>query len=140
VLIARNKDKLNKVADEMKKINPSIQTKVVTADFGNSTNLALFDEIYAQIKDLDISILVNNVGTDILSKFHEHTDENLKTILTLNVFPIVFLCKKLITKMRTRKQRSGIINVSSVASIVPMPFFGTYGATKAFDDFFSRSL
>ena len=38
------------------------------------------------------------------------------------------------------KNRSIIINLSSQAALMPMPFFKNYSATKVFDDFFSKGL
>ena len=54
VLIARNKEKLEKVAQELNVLNKDILTKIVIADFENSTKEGFFDEIYSQIESLDI--------------------------------------------------------------------------------------
>lgn len=61
-------------------------------------------------------------------------------MLTINIFPVVFLTKKVLPIMKARKQRSAIINLSSIAGRIPLPFHQTYSATKAFDDHFTQSL
>lgn len=50
------------------------------------------------------------------------------------------LLRHIMPKMMQRGCRSGVINISSIAGIFYQPFNSVYSATKAFDDFFSRSL
>ena len=38
------------------------------------------------------------------------------------------------------KRRSAIINVSSIAGTIPMPYYNIYSATKSYVDILSRSL
>jgi hypothetical protein len=47
ILIARNKTKLDGVATELTKLNSKVQTRVVVADFNNSTDLKFYEEIYS---------------------------------------------------------------------------------------------
>ena len=42
--------------------------------------------------------------------------------------------------MRERKNKSGILNVSSGAAIVPLAYYSTYSGTKALVDEFTRSI
>jgi len=42
--------------------------------------------------------------------------------------------------MIRRNNKSGIINLSSISSEGPLPYFQLYAATKAFDDFLSLGL
>jgi 17beta-estradiol 17-dehydrogenase / very-long-chain 3-oxoacyl-CoA reductase len=44
-LVSRSIDKLKKVEDNIKKINPNIQTKVVTADFKKGFELSFYDKL-----------------------------------------------------------------------------------------------
>ena len=53
---------------------------------------------------------------------------------------MVFMSNYAIPWMLKRKYRSAIINVSSIAGEHAIPYISTYSATKAFNDFFSRSL
>jgi 17beta-estradiol 17-dehydrogenase / very-long-chain 3-oxoacyl-CoA reductase len=140
VLIARNKAKLEKVASEISQLNKSIAVRFVVADFNKSAEPGFFDEIYEQIKELNVSILINNVGVDLIDYFHQADETFMRNLLSINVFPTVLLTRKLINHFRSRQDRSAVINVSSTASVTPMPYIGTYGATKIFEDHFSRSL
>ena len=65
ILMARSKDKTEAVAKEVRDTH-SVQTKVIIFDFGklNTTDeIVKFNALVEQnIADLDVSILVNNVG------------------------------------------------------------------------------
>ena len=140
VLVARNLQKLNKVATELRQLNSNIKTQIVVADFSNSADLNLFDSIVEQIKDLDISILINNVGVYPIYRFGEMSEQDVKDTVIVNTLPQVMLTHKLIKRLSSRKNRSAIINVSSMMANTPMPYFPIYCATKVFNDYFSRSL
>lgn len=61
VLVARDVNKLNKTAEEVKKINPDVETLVVSADIADRGNIhELFDQVNAKYGHADI--LVNNAG------------------------------------------------------------------------------
>lgn len=42
--------------------------------------------------------------------------------------------------MRSRKYKSGIINLSSVTTVIPMAGFAMYAGTKSFNDYFSKAI
>ena len=47
------------------------------ADFNNSNEPDFFNNIFDQVSDLDISILINNVGIDVLKEFQDHSKEEI---------------------------------------------------------------
>lgn len=138
-LIARNPEKLEKVKQEITQKYKEAEIKIVVADFKNSLDDGFYDKIYHQLKDLDISILVNNVGIGSPGFFHKDSDELVNEYLSLNVLPQFFLTKKLISKL-LKRGKSAVINVSSLLGGRPIPYGVMYSSTKAFDDFFSRCL
>lgn len=140
VLIARNKEKLEKVAKELKDKFPSLQTRVVVANFAESSNPALFEKIYSEIQDLDISILVNNVGIMGDYLFHESSIKSLFELLTVNSLSVLHMTRVLLKKLSTRGKRAAVLTVNAGAALRPIPFLDTYGATKRFGDFLVRAL
>jgi 17beta-estradiol 17-dehydrogenase / very-long-chain 3-oxoacyl-CoA reductase len=62
VLLSRSKAKLEKVDADLKKKYPAVRTIIIVADFGNRNDIKFYEDIHEQLKDLDISILINNVG------------------------------------------------------------------------------
>lgn len=111
------------------------------ADFKNSFEQGFFDRIMDQIQGLDISILVNNVGIDIVGRYLDIPESEIMDVISINCIPMAILSRRLLPQMRQREQhRSSIINLNSIAGKAPLNYFSIYGPTKAFGVFFSRSL
>lgn len=64
VLIGRSKEKLEETEKMLKEENPSkqFQIKSIQADLSQSIEPKFYEDIYKQVENLDISILVNNAG------------------------------------------------------------------------------
>lgn len=71
---------------------------------------------------------------------HEIAPGRLLNEINVNCVPMTILSGMVIQRMLQREQRSAIINISSVAGQNPCPFISTYSATKAYNDFFSKSI
>jgi short-subunit dehydrogenase len=140
ILWSRTMSKLEKIKAELSQKYPSIDIKVISSDFSNSHQQNYFDDNMHSIKDLDISMLVNNVG---YLKHPSPAGENLqfmKNSINVNLIPQAVLTSVLMTNMKERKQHSSIINLSSVATSTPIKLLQIYGSTKRFNDYFSRSV
>ncbi|WP_025270370.1 SDR family NAD(P)-dependent oxidoreductase [Hippea sp. KM1] len=59
IIHGRNKLKLNRTAEELKSINPSISVKTVVCDFAS---LKQVRDAFVKIKDENIRVLINNAG------------------------------------------------------------------------------
>ena len=53
---------------------------------------------------------------------------------------MAMMSNTIISKMLQRPHKCGIINISSISGINPIPYISVYSATKAFNDFFSKSI
>ena len=62
VLIARRKDRLNEVADEIMN-DHNVQTKVIPVDL---TLENVVDEVADSVSDLEVGMLVNNAGFGLI--------------------------------------------------------------------------
>lgn len=139
-LIARNPEKIKTVCHEIKEKHPNIEIKSVVADFTEYSNEKLYDNIMEQIDSLDISVLVNNVGTATVKKFVDCTESEITAMTLVNTLPAVMLTRKLINRLSKRLHKSAIINVASSAALAPVPYFVAYGMSKIFNKFFALSL
>jgi len=93
VMIARTKDKLEKAAANLAK-QYGVETKAIAADFSLCTQNpeTFFGNITSQLESLPVSILVNNVGFGAVPKrFINETTENICTMNSLNLWPILYL-------------------------------------------------
>lgn len=89
-----------------------------------------------------IDILVNNAGLGDLAKGNSPEDTSLaelRRIFSVNVEGVFFGCRSAIPVMAEGGGGS-IINLSSVAALVPTPFITAYGASKAAMFQLSRSV
>ena len=140
VLIARNEEKLKAVANEIQTAFPKIQTKVVVADFSKATNEAFFENIMNEVRDLDVSVLVNNVGAVVRGVFHTYKRPDILNILIVNCLPLLMLSHHFVQRFNERKQRSAMINLSSCSALLPVSLAPLYAPTKAYADYLTRSL
>ena len=117
VLVARDYDKLSMVEDDLKKINPSIETKVIVFDFSVFTDdIKYRSRLFDEVKDLDISILVNNVGTGGVYQFDEITFRRIYKFINVNVNSHIQITRLLIPKLQQRIEKgkkAAIINYSA---------------------------
>ncbi len=75
-----------------------------------------------------VDILINNAGTGSIAPFDALSISKIRALFNINFSGHVLLTQKLIT-MGLLKEK--IINVSSLAAVIPLPFRGFYSATKS---------
>ncbi len=98
-------------------------------------------EIYSWCLEnsIDVQVLVNNVGLGSAGSFEETTIEFDKSLVQLNIFPMLQLIK-LFLPMLKKFDRSYILNMSSLGSYKPIPYKAIYTASKAFIYSFSKAI
>ncbi|XP_050078156.1 inactive hydroxysteroid dehydrogenase-like protein 1 [Anopheles maculipalpis] len=139
VLIARNEQKLNRVATELTRKYP-IRTKIVVADFTERQE-ALYDHLAQELLPLDVGILVNNVGLSYERAMcvDELPRKTVWDLLTVNVASVTLLCHMLVPSMKQRR-RGLIVNISSLSASAPAPYLTVYSASKVYVRNFSMAL
>ena len=76
-----------------------------------------------------IDILINNAGVGITGPIEETPDEEIRNAFETNYFGPLNVIKAVLPHMRNRK--SGlVINITSIAGYMGLPFRGIYSATK----------
>ena len=138
VLVARTREKLEEVAEEIREGGGTAH--VAPADLSGLDAVArLGDEVLAEHGRVDI--LVNNAGRSIRRSVAGSYDRihDFQRTIELNYLGAVQLVLKFLPGMRER--RSGhIVNVSSMGVQTNTPRFSAYVASKAALDAFSRSI
>jgi len=139
VLISRTQSKLDEQAKYIEG-QFKVETKVVAVDF-SSSNPAIFEPVRIAVKDLDVGILVNNVGAsyDHAEFYLNLTKEKIEQLIRLNIYSVTEMTYIILPGMVERK-RGAIVNVSSASSLVSEPLYAVYSGTKAFVNNFSVAL
>ncbi|XP_050548394.1 inactive hydroxysteroid dehydrogenase-like protein 1 [Daktulosphaira vitifoliae] len=138
VLISRNLNKLNITSMEIEK-EYNVQTKIIQADF--SKGQVVFDRISNVLKDVDIGILVNNVGMQYEYPMYldELPEATVWDIINVNIGTTTHMTKLVLPGMQKRK-RGAIVNVSSSSELQPMPLLAIYAASKAYIKSFTEAI
>ncbi|OLZ73824.1 hypothetical protein AVW11_01765 [Streptomyces amritsarensis] len=134
VLVARDKDRLGAVAGALAH-EYGTACEVLPADLLDPAGLAAVAERLAD-RARPVDILVNNAGFGLPAPFPYNPVEDEERMLDLLVKVPLRLTHAALPGLRERR-RGAVVNVSSVAGLLPT---GTYGAAKAWVTAFSESL
>ncbi|MFD8796065.1 SDR family NAD(P)-dependent oxidoreductase, partial [Streptomyces vinaceus] len=134
VLVARDKERLESVARELGR-EFGTTSEVLPADLLDADGCTAVTERLAD-RERPVDILVNNAGFGLPAPFPYSPVEDEERLLDLLVKVPLRLTHALLPGLRERR-RGAVVNVSSVAGLLPT---GTYGAAKAWVTAFSESL
>lgn len=96
----------------------------------------VFEQIMFEQGRLDA--VVNNAGMGIGGAVEDTDKALVEKIFDINVVALMDVCSMAVKHLR--KTRGKIINIGSVAGVVPIPFQSYYSATKAAVESFSLAL
>ncbi len=123
ILVARDKEKLQKIQKELK-----TDVKIVVVDLAQVSKLK---DLYVVCKNDNIDILVNNAGFGLFGEFNS-TDLNTElNMIDVNI-KAVHILTKLFLKDMVKRNSGYILNVSSSASFQAGPLMATYYASKSY--------
>lgn len=84
-----------------------------------------------KITNLDIDCLINNAAIGYSDSILEIDLKKLKENFEVNVFSTIRLSQIYAADLFANKRKGKIIFISSITGIIPIPFLGSYSATKA---------
>ena len=109
-------------------------------DFTQAHQADFFDDIYESTSDLDVSVLINNVGLVNMKSHKTAEKSDLRDVITVNTYPQNMLTHEFLNRMTSRSTKSAIIDMSSFSGGKPVSVCPTYSATKGYNDFLSRAI
>jgi short-subunit dehydrogenase len=127
VLAARSVDKLSRIAGEIEAAGGTalvVPVDVVVPE----ARARLVEHAVSTFGRLDV--LVNNAGLGISGTFDTVSLDDLEYVFRVNVLAAVALLQAVVPVMRARGG-GVVVNVSSLAEAIPVPYMGGYGASKA---------
>ncbi len=135
ILVARNKEKLLALAEDLKR-NNAINVKVIAKDLSQLSEVKALVE---ELKNENIHYLINNAGFGYFGAFNQCDWKTTEDMIELNITTLTYLTHAVLPKML--ENGSGkILNVASVAGFLPGPNMAVYYATKAYVLHFSEAI
>lgn len=138
VVVARRHDRLQQLCTELATVAPELQVRAITCDLG------VAEEREGLIEELRQSpwaptLLVNNAGMGDYGEFATSSWEKVESLLEVNIAALTHLTHGFLPEM-IWKGNGAILNVSSLASVLPIPDVAVYAASKAYVSSFSEAL
>ncbi|XP_070551323.1 very-long-chain 3-oxoacyl-CoA reductase-like [Ptychodera flava] len=130
VLLSRSQEKLERVAKEIEG-NYNVQTKVIVVNFADGPGV--YYNIAKEMVDLEIGVLVNNVGMGSAFGYFADTpelDKYIDNIININILAATHMTAIVLPEM-TKRKKGAIINISSGIGKVPTALLNVYSATKS---------
>ncbi|HEV2765323.1 MAG TPA: SDR family oxidoreductase [Pyrinomonadaceae bacterium] len=128
-LVARSRDKLARVAEELGR-DYGVGARVVVSDLARPESPGeIFEELRGEIERVEV--LVNNAGVGSYGLFAETDLRAELDLLQINVVALTHLTKLFLPEM-IRRKRGRVMNVASTAAFQPGPLMAVYYASKAY--------
>ena len=138
VLVARRRERLEGLRDELTKCDPNLSVHVRVTDLSdNRSVMELCD--WLERERFSIDLLINNAGLGDMGPFATSELQRVKEMLAVNITALTLLTRLLLPGMIVRR-RGAILNVSSSAGFLPIAGFAVYAATKAYVTSFSEAI
>ena len=126
ILVARRKNKLEQVENELKQFN--VNTLVCVCDVSKKDQVEELSKIVLQ-KFNSIDILVNNAGFAIYGLVSDLSINEIESQMETNYFGMIY-CVKNFLPLMLKKKSGHIVNVASIGASFGVPGVSSYCATK----------
>lgn len=135
ILVARSRELLLELSTKLRK-KYHVHVTVLEKDLTEKDAPA---EIYEEVKDRGVHILVNNAGFGDYMEFAHADWDKQYAMIQLNVTALMHMTRLFLPDMLKRGQ-GRILNLASTASFLPGPNMSVYYATKAAVLSFSQAV
>jgi short-subunit dehydrogenase len=137
ILVARRLDCLNELKAELEN-SAGIRCQIIAADLSQPHDVErVFAEATAQG---EVYGVILNAGITHFGKHLSLSWEGFQTMLATNVSSVVQLTNLFVPYLLERNHDGGVMYVSSMAGLLPVPYQAAYAGTKAFVTNFAQSL
>lgn len=123
ILVSRRKTRLAKLKSELK-----TDVEIIPMDISSTFNCM---DLYNQVKDKNVDILINNAGFGVFGEFSETSLDKELDLIDTNIKGVHILTKLFLNDF-TKLNRGYILNVASSAAFQAGPLMATYYASKAY--------
>jgi uncharacterized protein len=135
VLVARRKERLERLLNELKKEN-GIDIAIAPLDLKDEK---FIDTLKGITNNKEIGILINNAGFGLNGEFVDLDVETEADMVKVNCIAPTILTHHFVKPM-VQRRKGAIIFLGSVVACQPTPYMTTYAATKVFNAFMGDAL
>ncbi len=138
ILVARRESHLTALAESIRNEFPRVAVATYPADLSQAIERQqLIEAVHRSgfVPDL----LINNAGLGDYGEFSTSDWEKIEAILHVNIEALTHLTHAFVPEM-IHRGGGAIMQVSSIASLVPIPDLAVYAASKAYVTSFSEAL
>ncbi len=136
ILVARRKERLDELSAELAR--PGLTIKTHALDLAQSDALEGLVATLTNGED-KVDLLVNNAGMGDHGLFENGEWPRVQAMLDVNIRALTRLVHAILPQL-VRSGRGTILNVSSIAGLIPVPKMAVYAATKAYVSSFTEAL
>jgi len=127
ILLARRKDKLDQLKAELGKL---VKVRTIVADLSKLAEVdSALDDI---LKDGELYAAVLNAGVTHFGPHHELEWSDFETMLQTNIVSVTRMTNRLAGHFEQAGKEGGLLIVSSMAAVIPIPYQAAYSGTKAY--------
>lgn len=128
VLVARRGDRLDALAEELRRSTTGLEVLTIAADLAEPA--ACEQVARASLERFGgVDALINNAGLGLPTLFADAPPDDIERQLAVNLQAPILLTRHLVDSLTSR--RGTVINVGSAITCVANSALGVYGATKA---------
>jgi short-subunit dehydrogenase len=138
ILVARRTDRLQALESELVRDNGQLTVYSRTVDLSDEAQIDALAQ-WVHENGLNVDLLINNAGFGDHGDFASAEWAKIKGIIAVNVTGLTKLTYLMLPVLH-QSRPSGIINISSIASFVPVPNSAVYAASKAYVTSLSEAL
>ncbi len=135
ILIARRKEKLEKLSEEIRSKN-GIEILVIQQDLSEDSAV---QNVIDLIGEREVGILINNAGFGSTGNFADHELKDYRDMIYLSCIIPTELTHHYLKGMKERS-KGAVIFLGSTVAFLPVPFMSVYSAVKAFNHYLGSAL
>ena len=137
ILVARRQDRLAALQQELES-RYGVQCQIITADLSKPADV---DRIFAEsTAQGEVYAVILNAGVTHFGRHDDLSWDAFQTLLATNVTSVVRLVNLFVPYLQEQGRGGGLLLVSSMAGLLPVPYQSAYAGSKGFVTQFGQSL
>ena len=137
IITARRADRLEQLRAELLK-TPGVQVKIVVADISSGEDVERIIKEATEGQELYAAIL--NAGITYFGEHIKIPEGEIDRLIQTNVSAVVRMATRLVKYFEEKGDAGGVMTVTSMAAMFPVPYQALYTGSKAFITNFMMAL